>query len=123
MLSEVGRSSNSRIRSQFRAELTSQARLYGVMSAVLTVAFSSAYIGVLRALGTGASHAFPPKSTVSLVLCLTLLTIALILHLVTDTNIESRIRSTVPVRLGRNQSATFVLLLIGFSIGVVVYRR
>ncbi|KAF2626426.1 glycosyltransferase family 90 protein [Macroventuria anomochaeta] len=99
------------------------ARLYGVMSAVLTVAFSSAYIGVLRALGTGASHAFPPKSTVSLVLCLTLLTIALILHLVTDTNIESRIRFTVPVRLGRNQSAIFVLLLIGFSIGVVVYRR
>jgi hypothetical protein len=93
------------------------------MSAVLTVAFSSAYIGVLRALGTGASHAFPPKSTVSLVLCLTLLTIALILHLVTDTNIESRIRSTVPVRLGRNQSATFVLLLIGFSVGVVVYRH
>ncbi|KAL1641722.1 hypothetical protein SLS61_009996 [Didymella pomorum] len=99
------------------------ARLYGVMSAVLTVAFSPAFIGVLRALGTGASHAFPPKSTVGLVLCLTLLTIALILHLVTDTNIESRIRSTVPVRLGRNQSATFVLLLIGFSIGVVVYRR
>lgn len=99
------------------------ARLYGVLSAVLTVAFSSAYIGVLRALGTGASHAFPPKSTVSLVLCLTLLTIALILHLVTDTNIESHIRSTVPVRLGRNQSATFVLLLIGFSVGVVVYRR
>ncbi|KAF3036520.1 hypothetical protein E8E11_005625 [Didymella keratinophila] len=99
------------------------ARLYGVMSAVLTVAFSSAYIGVLRALGTGASHAFPPKSTVSLVLCLALLTIALILHLVTGTNIESRIRSTVPVRLGRNQSATFVLLIIGFSIGVVVYRH
>ncbi|KAH6611979.1 hypothetical protein C7974DRAFT_406747 [Boeremia exigua] len=99
------------------------ARLYGVMSAVLTVAFSSAYIGVLRALGTGASHAFPPKSTVSLVLCLTLLTIALILHLVTDTNIESRIRLTVPVRLGRNQSATLVLLLISFSVGVVVYRR
>ena len=93
------------------------------MSAVLTVTFSSAYIGVLRALGTGASHAFPPKSTVSLVLCLTLLTIALILHLVTDTSIESRIRSTVPVRLGRNQSTTFVLLLIFFSIGVVVYRR
>lgn len=93
------------------------------MSAVLTVAFSSAYIGVLRALGTGASHSFPPKSTVGLVLCLTLLTIAFILHLVTDTNLESRIRSTVPVRLGRNQSATFVLLLIGFSIGVVVYRR
>ncbi|KAF1926396.1 glycosyltransferase family 90 protein [Didymella exigua CBS 183.55] len=99
------------------------ARLYGVLSAVLTVAFSSAYIGVLRALGTGASHAFPPKSTVSLVLCLTLLTIALILYLVTDTNIESRIRSTVPVRLGRNQSATFVLILIGFSVGVVIYRR
>lgn len=93
------------------------------MSAVLTVAFSSAYIGVLRALGTGASHAFPPKSTVSLVLCLTLLTIALILHLVTDTSIESRIRSTVSIRLGRNQSTTFVLLLIFFSIGVVVYRR
>jgi hypothetical protein len=92
------------------------------MSAVLTVAFSSAYIGVLRALGTGASHSFPPKSTVSLVLCLTLLTIALILHLITDTNIESRIRSTVPVRLGRNQSATFVLVLVGFSICVVVYR-
>lgn len=103
--------------------LTQQARLYGVMSAVLTVAFASAYIGVLRALGTGASHAFPPKSTISLVLCLTLLTIALILHLVTDTNIESRIRSTVPVRLGRNQSATLVLMLIGFSVGVVVYRR
>lgn len=93
------------------------------MSAVLTVAFSSAYIGVLRALGTGASHAFPPKSTVSLVLCLTLLTIALILHLITDTSIESRIRSTVPVRLGRNQSTMFVLLLIGFSVGVVIYRR
>lgn len=93
------------------------------MSAALTVAFSSAYIGVLRALGTGASHAFPPKSTVSLVLCLTLLTIALVLHLVTNTNIESRIRSTVPVRLGRNQSAAFVLVLIGFSIGVVIYRR
>jgi hypothetical protein len=93
------------------------------MSAVLTVAFSSAYIGVLRALGTGVSYSFPPKFTVGLVLCLTLLTIALILHLVTNTNIESRIRSTVPVRLGRNQSAAFILILIGFSIGVVVYRR
>ncbi|USP77386.1 glycosyltransferase family 90 protein [Curvularia clavata] len=99
------------------------ARLYGVMSSVLTVAFSSAYIGVLRALGTGVSHAFPPKSTVGLVLCLTLLTIALIIHLLTDTNIETRIRSKVPFRLGRNQSATFIVLLIAFSIGVVVYRR
>ncbi|KAF7575630.1 glycosyltransferase family 90 protein [Pyrenophora tritici-repentis] len=99
------------------------ARLYGVMSAVLIVAFSSAYIGVLRALGTGVSYSFPPKSTVGLVLCLTLLTIALIIHLVTDTNIESRIRTTVPVRLGRNQSAAFIALLIAFSIGVIVYRR
>ncbi|KAF1843528.1 glycosyltransferase family 90 protein [Cucurbitaria berberidis CBS 394.84] len=99
------------------------ARSYGVMSAVLIVAFSSAYIGVLRALGTGVSFSFPPKSTVGLVLCLTLLTIALIIHLVTDTNIETRIRSTVPVRLGRNQSAAFIVLLIAFSIGVVVYRR
>lgn len=103
--------------------LTVQARLYGVMSAVLIIAFSSAYIGVLRALGTGVSYSFPPKSTVGLILCLSLLTIALILHLVTDTNIESRIRSTVPVRLGRNQSAAFIVLLIAFSIGVVVYRR
>lgn len=93
------------------------------MSAVLVVAFSSAYLGVLRALGTGVSFSFPPKSTVGLVLCLTLLTIALILHLVTDTNIESRMRSTAPVRLGRNQSAAFIVLLIAFSIGVVVYRR
>lgn len=93
------------------------------MSAVLIVAFSSAFVGVLRALGTGVSFSFPPKSTVGLVLCLTLLTIALIIHLVTDTNIETRIRSTVPVRLGRNQSAAFIVLLIAFSIGVVVYRR
>jgi hypothetical protein len=93
------------------------------MSAVLILAFSSAYIGVLRALGTGVSYSFPPKSNVGLVLCLTLLTIALILHLVTDTNIETRIRSTVPVRLGRNQTAAFIVLLIAFSIGVVVYRH
>ncbi|KAF1913124.1 hypothetical protein BDU57DRAFT_541794 [Ampelomyces quisqualis] len=99
------------------------ARLYGVMSAVLVAAFSSAYIALLRALGTGVSFSFPPKSTVGLVLCLALLTIALILHLVTDTNIETRIRSTIPVRLGRNQSAAFIVLLISFSIGVVVYRR
>ncbi|KAJ4363157.1 hypothetical protein N0V83_010277 [Neocucurbitaria cava] len=99
------------------------ARSYGVMSSVLMVAFSSAFIGVLRALGTGVSFSFPPKSTVGLVLCLTLLTMALILHLITDTNIETRIRSTVPVRLGRNQSAAFIVLLIAFSIGVVVYRR
>ena len=120
MFLKIGKSRHIR---RLKQRLTHQARLYGVLSAVLTIAFSSAYIGVLRALGTGASHSFPPKSTVSLVLCLTLLTIALILHLVTDTNIESRIRSTVPVRLGRNQSVTFVVLLIGFSIGVVVYRR
>ena len=93
------------------------------MSAVLIVAFSSAYIGVLRALGTGVSYSFPPKSTVGLILCLTLLTIALVLHLVTDTNIETRIRSSVPVRLGRNQTAAFIVLLIAFSIGVVVYRH
>lgn len=93
------------------------------MSAVLIVAFTSAYVGVLRALGTGVSFSFPPKSTVGLVLCLTLLTIALILHLVADTNIESRIRTSVPVRLGRNQSAAFIVLLIAFSIGVVLYRR
>jgi hypothetical protein len=104
-------------------QLIEQARLYGVMSAVLLAAFSSAYIGVLRALGTGVSFSFPPKSTVGLVLCLSLLTIALILHLVTDTNIETRIRSSVPVRLGRNQSAAFIVLLIAFSIGVVVYRH
>ncbi|KAI4921650.1 hypothetical protein J4E90_000076 [Alternaria incomplexa] len=99
------------------------ARLYGVMSALLLGAFSSAYIGVLRALGTGVSYSFPPKSTVGLVLCLTLLTIALILYLVTDTSIETRMRSKVPIRLGRNQSAGFIVLLIAFSIGVVVYRR
>ncbi|KAH9869089.1 hypothetical protein J1614_008166 [Plenodomus biglobosus] len=99
------------------------ARSSGVMSAILIAAFTSAYIGVLRALGTGVSYAFPPKSTVGLVLCLSLLTIALIVHLLTDTNIETRIRSTVPVRLGRNQSAAFIVLLIAFSIGVVVYRR
>ncbi|OAL03623.1 hypothetical protein IQ06DRAFT_109873 [Phaeosphaeriaceae sp. SRC1lsM3a] len=99
------------------------ARMYGVMSAVLIAAFSSAYIGVLRALGTGVSYSFPPKSTFGLVLCLTLLTIALILHLVTDTNIENRIRCAVPVRLGRNQTAAFIVLLISFSIGVVVYRH
>src|SRR5690242_15893977 len=92
------------------------------MSAVLLATFSSAYIGVLRALGTGVSYSFPPKSTVGLVLCLTLLTIALILHLVIDTNIETRIRSTIPVRLGRNQSAASIVLLIAFSIGVIVYR-
>jgi hypothetical protein len=69
------------------------------------------------------SHSFPPKSTVGLVLCLALLTIALILYLITDTNIETRMRSKVPVRLGRNQSAAFIVLLIAFSIGVVVYRR
>lgn len=86
-------------------------------------AFSSAFIGVLRALGTGASNSFPPKSTVSLVLCLTLLTIALILHLITDTSMESRLRSAVPVRLGRNQTAAFVLILVGFSVGVVLYRH
>ncbi|KAJ5038563.1 hypothetical protein J3E74DRAFT_423544 [Bipolaris maydis] len=76
------------------------ARLYGVMSSVLTVAFSSAYIGVLRALGTGVSHAFPPKY-------------------------QHRNPHSVKVafRLGRNQSATFIVLLIAFSIGVVVYRR
>ncbi|KAH8729141.1 hypothetical protein GQ44DRAFT_674822 [Phaeosphaeriaceae sp. PMI808] len=99
------------------------ARMYGVMSAVLIFAFSSAYIGLLRALGTGVSYSFPPKPTVSLVLCFTLLTIALVLHLVTDTNIETRIRAKVPVRLGRNQTAAFIVLLIAFSIGVVVYRH
>lgn len=111
------------ILSHAMAKLMIQARLYGVMSAVLIVAFTSAYLGVLRALGTGVSYSFPPKSTVGLILCLTLLTIALILHLLTDTNIETRIRSTVPFRLGRNQSAAFIVLLIAFSIGVVVYRR
>jgi hypothetical protein len=109
-------------RLSFTPKLTFQARLYGVMSAVLIAAFTSAYIGVLRALGTGVSYSFPPKSTVGLVLCLTLLTIALILYLGTDTNIETRIRSTVPVRLGRNQTAAFIFSLIAFSIGVVVYR-
>ncbi|CBX90959.1 predicted protein [Plenodomus lingam JN3] len=99
------------------------ARSSGVMSAMLIAAFTSAYLGVLRALGTGVSYSFPPKPTVGLVLCLSLLTIALIIHLLTDTNIETRIRSTVPVRLGRNQSAAFIVLLIAFSIGVVVYRR
>jgi len=93
------------------------------MSAMLIAAFTSAYIGVLRALGTGVSHSFPPKPTVGLVLCLSLLTIAVIIHLLADTNIETRIRATVPVRLGRNQSAAFVVLLVAFSIGVVVYRR
>lgn len=93
------------------------------MSAVLLAAFSSAYIGVLRALGTGVSYSFPPKSNIGLGLCLTILTIALILYLVTDTNIETRIRNTVPVRLGRNQSAAFIVLLIAFSIGVIVYRH
>ncbi|KAF1838277.1 hypothetical protein BDW02DRAFT_565094 [Decorospora gaudefroyi] len=99
------------------------ARLYGVLSSVLMAAFSSAYISLLRTLGTGVSHSFPPKSTVGLVLCLALLTIALILYLVTDTNIETRVRSKIPVRLGRNQSVTFIVLLVAFSVGVVVYRR
>lgn len=96
--------------------------MYGVMGAVLVAAFSSAYIGVLRALATGVSYSFPPKSTVSLSLCLTLLTIALVLQLVADAIEEGRNRPKIPVRLGRNQTITVVAILILFSIGVGVFR-
>lgn len=102
--------------------LTAQARMYGVMGAVLIAAFSSAYIGVLRALATGVSHSFPPKSTVGLTLCLTLLTIALVLELVADAIDESRNRPKMPVRLGRNQMISVVAILVFFSIGVTIYR-
>lgn len=96
--------------------------MYGVMGAVLIAAFSSAYIGVLRALATGVSYSFPPKSTVGLSLCLTLLTIALILQLVADATDETQNRPKIPVRLGRNQIISFVAVLVFFSVGVAIYR-
>ncbi|CAI6337407.1 unnamed protein product [Periconia digitata] len=97
------------------------ARVHGVMGAVLITAFSSAYIGVLRALATGVSFSFPPKSTVGLSLCLTLLTMALALQLVADASDENR-RPKVIVRLGRHQNFAVIGLLVIFSIGVGVYR-
>ncbi|KAF2124912.1 glycosyltransferase family 90 protein [Dothidotthia symphoricarpi CBS 119687] len=99
------------------------ARLYGVMSSVLIVAFSSAFIGVLRSLGTDVSHSFPPKSTISLVPCLALLIITLVLYLIVHANIETRARSTISARFGRNQTVAFVLILIGFSVSVIVYHH
>ncbi|PSN69396.1 hypothetical protein BS50DRAFT_675553 [Corynespora cassiicola Philippines] len=97
------------------------ASLYGIMSAVLITAFSVAYIGVFRALAIGVSFSFPPKSTTGLVLCLILLTISLVLHLVTDTTVEARLRPRIP-RLGRNQAVVIVFLLLSFSFGLVLYR-
>jgi hypothetical protein len=96
--------------------------MYGVLGAVLIAAFSSAYIGVLRALATSVSYAFPPKSTVSLSLCLTLLTIALALQLAADAIDESRNRPKMPLRLGRNQTVSIVAVLFVFSVGVAIYR-
>jgi len=92
------------------------------MGAVLIAAFSSAFIGVLRALAMGVSYSFPPKSTVGLSLCLTLLTIALVLQFVADTIESGQNRPKMSVRLGRNQTISVVTLLIIFSIGVGVYR-
>ncbi|KAF1960644.1 hypothetical protein CC80DRAFT_464828 [Byssothecium circinans] len=97
------------------------ARMYGVMGAVLISAFSSAYIGVLRALATGVSFSFPPKSTVSLSLCLTLLTMALALQLVADASDEKR-RPKLAMRLGRHQNIGAVAVLVFFSVGVGIYR-
>ena len=96
--------------------------MYGVMGAVLIAAFSSAFIGVLRALATGVSYSFPPKSTAGISLCLTLLTIALVLQLVADAIDSGQNRPKMPVRLGRNQTAAVVTVLVFFSIGVGVYR-
>lgn len=96
--------------------------MYGVMGAVLIAAFSSAFIGVLRALAVGVSYSFPPKSTAGVSLCLTLLTIALVLQLVADAIESSQNRPKMPVRLGRNQTVSVVALLVLFSIGVGVYR-
>lgn len=95
--------------------------MHGVMGAVLITAFSSAYIGVLRALATGVSFSFPPKSTVGLSLCFTLLTMALALQLVADASDENR-RPKVVLRLGRLQHLAAVAILVIFSIGVVIYR-
>lgn len=102
--------------------LTVQARMYGVMGAVLITAFSSAFIGVLRALAVGVSYSFPPKSTAGVSLCLTLLTIALVLQLVADAIDSGQNRPKMPVRMGRNQTVSVVALLVCFSIGVGVYR-
>jgi hypothetical protein len=96
--------------------------MYGVMGAVLIATFSSAYIGVLRALATSVSYSFPPKSTVSLSLCLTLLTIALALQLAADAVDDQRKRPKMPVRLGRNQTISVVAVLVVFCFGVTVYR-
>ncbi|KAF2442837.1 glycosyltransferase family 90 protein [Karstenula rhodostoma CBS 690.94] len=98
------------------------ARMYGVMGAVLIAAFSCAFIGVLRALAMGVSYSFPPKSTAGVSLCLTLLTIALVLQLVADAIDSGQTRPKMPVRLGRNQTVSVVALLVLFSIGVGVYR-
>lgn len=93
------------------------------MSAVLAIAFCYTYVTIFQELRTSMSYGFPPRSSVSLALCLTLVTVALVLYLITDTTLKSRIRSTVPVRLGRNQIGIFVLLLISFSVGVIVNYR
>lgn len=96
--------------------------MYGVMGAVLIAAFSSAFIGVLRALAVGVSYSFPPKSTAGISLCLTLLTIALVLQIIADAIDSGQNRPKIPVRLGRNQTATIVAVLVFFSIGVGLYR-
>jgi hypothetical protein len=95
--------------------------MYGVMGAVLIAAFSSAYIGVLRALAIGVSYSFPPKSTLGVFVCFTLLTIALALQLVADASDENR-RPKMTLRLGRHQNVAAISTLILFSIGIAAYR-
>ncbi|KAF2264115.1 hypothetical protein CC78DRAFT_602885 [Lojkania enalia] len=95
--------------------LTRQIRMYGVMSAVLMIGFTSAFTGVIRTLRAGVSHSFPPKPTTSLTLCLILLTIALILFLITDASAEGRALPKIHMRLGRYQALLFLLLLFVLS--------
>lgn len=85
------------------------------MSTTLILAFSGAYIHVFQALRIGASYDFPPKSTITLIICLLLLTKALILYLIAEPATKEFARPKFPVRFGRYQT-----ILIGFLFTVFI---
>jgi hypothetical protein len=100
---------------QLCTTLIDQIQLYGFMSTTLILAFSAAYTHIFQALGIDVSCDFPPKSTTGLIICLLLLTKALLLYLIAEPATKESARPKLPMRFGRYQT-----ILAGFLFTIFV---
>jgi hypothetical protein len=80
--------------------------------------FSAAYAYIFQALRIDVAYEFPPKSTTGLIICLLLLTKALVLYIIAESATDGVTRPKFPMRFGRYQTILASFLFTIFISGL-----